>query len=178
MSQGLEAPGVARMKMVLTGIGAGAGLVSLYLTIVTLAQDAAHAFQQLREDLWFVAPIALGLGAQVALYGELRRLHRASRGHATLTAASAGVSGTAMLACCAHHLTDVLPVLGLSGAAIFLNELKTPLAFVGLATTAAGVAYMGRHVGRMRRALGRAGAVSASPIPDAKAGAAACHPSV
>ena len=140
-------------KMALTGIGAAAGLVALYLAIVALAQDAAHAVQQLREDLWFIAPIAVGFGAQVALYGELRRLHRASRGHATLTAASAGVSGTAMLACCAHHLTEVLPVLGLSGAAIFLNEVKTPLAFVGLAMTAAGVVHMGRHVGRMRRAL-------------------------
>lgn len=178
MSQGFEAHGVPRRKMVLTGVGAAAGLVSLYLAIVTLAQDAAHAFQQLREDLWFIAPIAVGFGAQVALYAELRRLHRASKGHATLTAASAGVSGTAMLACCAHHLTDVLPVLGLSGAAIFLNEVKTPLAFLGLAMTAAGVVYMGRNVGRMRRALAYAGAPSVSPVPDAKAGAPACHPPV
>lgn len=152
--------------VVLSGMAAGAGLVLFYLAIVALAQDPAHAFQQLRDDLWFIAPITVGFGTQVALYVYLRRLHQASRGHVAVTAGSTGVSGTAMLACCAHHLADVLPVVGLSGAAILLNEFKTPLALVGLAMNAAGVVYMGRHVRRTRQAL------AAAP-PDAAA--PACH---
>lgn len=144
---------MSRIRAILTGAGAGAGLVAFYLAIVALAQDPAHAVQQLEEDLWFIAPITAGFGTQIALYVHLRQLHRASRGLAAFAAGSTGVSGTAMLACCAHHLADVLPVAGLSGAAVFLDQIKTPLALVGLAMNVAGVVYMGRHVQRMRRSL-------------------------
>lgn len=155
-----------RKSVVLSGVAASAGLVLFYLAIVALAQDPAHAFQQFRDDLWFISPVAVGFGMQVALYVYLRRLHQASRGHVAVTAGSTGVSGTAMLACCAHHLADVLPVVGLSGAAIFLNDIKTPLALVGLAMNVVGVIYMGRHVRRMRRTM--AAVVTSSAAP-------ACH---
>lgn len=159
-------PGAERKPVVLSGVAAAFGLVLFYLGIVTLAQDPVHAFQQLREDLWFIAPITAGFGTQVALYVYLRRLHQASRTHAALAAGSTGVSGVAMLACCAHHLADVLPVVGLSAAAIFLNDIKTPLAFVGLAMNAAGLIYMGLQVRRMRRMLAAVTPAAAGP---------ACH---
>lgn len=54
----------------------------------------------------------------------LRRLH--ARTPAAGVAASTATSGVAMLACCAHHLAEVLPVVGLSGAALFLAEVKLP----------------------------------------------------
>ncbi|HEY6202569.1 MAG TPA: hypothetical protein VI056_05960 [Candidatus Limnocylindria bacterium] len=31
-----------------------------------------------------------------------------------------------MVACCAHHVVDVLPIVGVSGLAVFLVELRTP----------------------------------------------------
>src|SRR3972149_5532526 len=58
------------------------------------------------------------------------------------TAPGTGTSTVAMVACCAHHVTDVLPVLGLSGAAIFLNDYRIPLMTAGLAVNALGVAGM------------------------------------
>lgn len=30
-----------------------------------------------------------------------------------------------MVACCAHHLADLVPVIGVSGAAAFLTEWRT-----------------------------------------------------
>ena len=49
---------------------------------------------------------------------------------------------SAMLACCAHHLADILPIVGVSGAAIFLNAYKTPLLWLGVVMNLAGVAYL------------------------------------
>ncbi len=46
-----------------------------------------------------------------------------------------------MLACCAHHLTEVFTILGLSGAAIFLNAYKTPLLWLGIVMNLFGIAY-------------------------------------
>lgn len=133
------------------GLLAGAALLAFYLGIITLAQGWGHAVDQLGEDRWFVGAIAAGFATQVSLFTYLRGLH--ARAGASGVAASTGTSTAAMLACCAHHLADVLPVIGLSGAAIFLNDYKTPLLWLGIAMNVAGIAYLLRQVRRQRRLL-------------------------
>ena len=132
------------------GAGAVAGLllVGLYLGIVTWAQGLGHARELLWNDRYFVAAIAGGFGVQVGLFVHVRRLvaRRAAGSAAGVTAAGTGTSTVAMVACCAHHVADALPVLGLSGAAIFLNDYRIPLMASGLAVNALGVAFMLRLV--------------------------------
>ena len=122
------------------GLLASLGLLGFYLGLITLAQGWGHAVQQLAEDRWFVAAIMAGFGTQVGLFLYVRALH--ARVAAGGMAASTGTSAAAMLACCAHHLTEILPILGLSGAAVFLNVYKTPLLWLGIAMNLAGIAYM------------------------------------
>ena len=55
---------------------------------------------------------------------------------------SGATSGTAMIACCAHHLADVLPILGLSGASIFLTQYQKPFLALGLSINLFGIAYI------------------------------------
>src|SRR3990172_11588292 len=119
---------------------AGAFLVALYLGLVTWAQGFEHARELVWGDRYFVAAIAAGFGLQVGLFAYLRRLlSLRARGSATAgTAAGTGTSTAAMLACCAHHVTDALPVLGLSGVAIFLGDYRVPLMGLGIAVNAAG----------------------------------------
>jgi hypothetical protein len=57
-----------------------------------------------------------------------------------------------MLACCAHHVSDVLPLLGLSGATVFLNDYRIAFMVAGLAVNAVGVAVMLRLLRREVRA--------------------------
>lgn len=122
------------------GLLAAFGLLVFYLGVITLAQDWSHALQQLAEDRWFVGAIASGFGIQVGLFTFLRGLQM--RTSVSGVAASTGTSTVAMLACCAHHLTDVLPILGLSGAAVFLNVYKTPLLWVGIVMNGIGIVYL------------------------------------
>lgn len=122
------------------GLLAAFGLLAFYLGVITLAQDWSHALQQLAEDRWFVGAIAGGFGIQVGLFTFLRGLQM--RTSVSGVAASTGTSTVAMLACCAHHLTDVLPILGLSGAAVFLNVYKTPLLWVGIVMNGIGIVYL------------------------------------
>lgn len=127
-------------RPVVFGLLASAGLLGFYLGTIALAQGWGHAFTQLREDIPFVAALVAGFGVQVGLVTYLRALH--ARARSAGVAASAGVSGAAMLACCAHHLTDVLPLLGLSAAATFLGAYKTPLLWLSVAVNVAGVAFL------------------------------------
>ena len=128
------------LRPTLYGLLSVAGLLAFYLGVITLAQDWQHALQQLGEDRWFVGAIAAGFGLQVALFTFLRRLHASARAGGVV--ASTGTSTGAMLACCAHHLADVLPVLGLSGAAAFLDAYKAPLLWLAILMNLAGACYL------------------------------------
>lgn len=142
-------PAMRSLRPVAVGLVAALGLLGLYLGIITLAQGWGHALQQLGDDRWFVGAIVLGFGTQVGLFAYLKQLHAhaATRG----VAASTGTSAAAMLACCAHHLADLLPIIGLSGAAILLNAYKTPLLWLGILMNLGGIIYLARTIRAQRR---------------------------
>ena len=140
-------------------VGAGA-LLGLYLGIISLAQGVEHALEQFTTDAVFVSLIAAGFGTQIALFAELRTVDRLHRASAAVTAAGTGTSTAAMLACCAHHLVDLLPLVGLSAAAVFLNAYKTPLFLVGIGMNIIGIVVIARQLQRARRACALADATS------------------
>jgi hypothetical protein len=47
-----------------------------------------------------------------------------------------------MVACCAHHVSDVLPILGVTAAAAFLAEYRLLFMIAGLSMTILGIAFM------------------------------------
>lgn len=137
-------------KRVLWPLGAAlAGmlfLTSLYFGLVFWAEGYEHAVSLFQEDLWFVLPIILGFGIQAALYTILKKRLFApahTTGHGgKLMGASGGTSTVAMVACCVHHVTDVLPILGLTVAATFLAQYRILFMLVGLTITWLGVLAM------------------------------------
>ncbi len=138
------------MKRILIPLAAflfgSAFIASFYIGILTWAQGWDYASSQFVRDRWYVIPILLGFGVQAALYSILRfRLFVpiTSTGHAgSMMGASGGTSATAMVACCIHHVTDVLPILGLSAAASFLTRYQRPFMLVGLAMNLIGIGVM------------------------------------
>jgi hypothetical protein len=56
-----------------------------------------------------------------------------------LTGASGGTSAAAMVACCAHRVADLLPLLGLSAAAGIIGAWRVPLLIVGLVFNLVGI---------------------------------------
>ena len=159
----MEAEG--RLRPFVFAALATAALLTLYLGIIWLAQGWDHAITQLGDDRWFIGAVTLGFGAQVGLFVYVRRLrvHAAAGGMAMST----GTSTAVMLACCAHHLSDILPVVGVSGAAIFLNDFKTPLLWLGILMNAGGVAYLLWQVRIQRRIAYHTPATQGGePVPD------------
>ena len=140
--------GPSLLRPVALGLLAVLGLLAFYLGIITLAQGWGHAMQQLADDRWFISAIASGFGTQVGLFTYLKGLH--AQAAAGGVAASTGTSTAAMLACCAHHLVDILPIVGISGAAIFLNAYKTPLLWLGILMNLIGIVYLLRKIRQQR----------------------------
>ena len=131
---------------IVVGIAGAVALLGLYLGIISLAQGIDHALEQLATDVLFVALVAVGFGIQVGMFAELRTLDRRHRASAAVTAVGTGTSTVAMLACCAHHLVDLLPIIGLSAAAVFLEAYKVPLLVAGIGMNAIGIIVVARQL--------------------------------
>ncbi len=131
---------------VAAGITGAGFLTALYFGLVSWAEGYQHAIELFWEDRWIVFPIILGFGVQMALYIILKKrlfipvAHTGPSG--VLTGASGGMSTAAMVACCAHHVTDVLPILGLTVAATFLAQYRIAFMLVGLGMTLLGIIVM------------------------------------
>ncbi len=55
---------------------------------------------------------------------ELRQRRRSAHLATAATGGGAGASAVGMLACCAHHLTDLAPLAGLTGTAALLSATR------------------------------------------------------
>lgn len=140
----------------LWGMAGAIALLFLYVSIVGGAsRSLGHVLELLATDWPFVAALAAGFGTQVGLYAYLRGLTRGPSAAASAsTGVGTGTSTVAMIACCAHHATDVLPVLGLSavaGAAGVLAEWRLPLMSLGIAMNLIGVALNVRLIRQTKR---------------------------
>ena len=135
------------MRRILIPIAAfltGSALIaSIYFGILIWAQGVDAVPSVFLPNRWYVIPIWITFGIQAALYSILRfRLFapiRSTNHAGTLMGTSGGTSLTAMVACCIHHVTDVLPVLGLSAAATFLTRYQRPFMLLGLGMNIAGI---------------------------------------
>ena len=140
-------PIVKRYLIPLTAFLLGSSLIAaIYFGILIAAQGFEAALNIFLPNRWYVIPIWIIFGIQAALYSILRfRLFIPSTTtHHTgaLMGTSGGTSTAAMVACCLHHVTDVLPMLGLSAAATFLTRYQRPFMLAGLGMNIIGMLVM------------------------------------
>ncbi len=142
----------------LAGILAAVAMAGIYLGILSALQSPAHAVEQLATDGLWVGLVALGFGAQIGMYTHLRVIFHAAKaaGATAVTGAGTGTSTLGMLACCAHHLTELAPLVALTGASSlsgaigFLTEWKYAFIGLGLIMNAVGIVVTIRTVQRAK----------------------------
>lgn len=140
-------------RSIRTGVLAAGALALGYSLIVGLGSRSwSHLLAQWRLDAWLIALVTAGFGAQMALYSHVRRVVRSDGSAAAVATGGTATSTTAMVACCLHHLSDVVPFLGLSGAATFLIQYKVPVVVLSLAANGVGIALMLRTLRHVQRA--------------------------
>ncbi|OGG24656.1 hypothetical protein A3A79_02235 [Candidatus Gottesmanbacteria bacterium RIFCSPLOWO2_01_FULL_43_11b] len=129
--------------VVRNGVIGALALLSLFAITMTLLSGFDAALGQFLALWYLMIPLVLGFGIQVSLYTILKQ--RAKGLMATSgTSASAG-----MLACCAHHAADVLPILGLSAVATLIAQYQVPILSFTLLINILGIAVMWNHVRKM-----------------------------
>lgn len=134
---------------------ASISLLGIYLLVLGTLNSFSHAVQQFL-DLWYwMVPLILGFGLQIALFVSLR--HHSRQGMSSAVFASGGMSTSSMVACCAHHVTEVLPLLGFSAASMLLVQYQSAFLAFGLASTIIGVLFMLREFERRGMPLANIG---------------------
>lgn len=127
-------------KPIILGFGASLLLLGFYFLFLSLANSFSHAAGQFSQLWYWILILILGFGLQVGLFVFIREKQKIVSGK-TL-AASGGISTGAMIACCLHHLTDVLPLMGLAAAAVFLTRYQLFFIIVGILSNLVGIAIM------------------------------------
>jgi Cu+-exporting ATPase len=141
------------MNPLAAGAFASSALLAIYFGVLTLVSGWSFTVSQFAEFWPYIVTLALGFGTQVGLYLYLKQLSMELHQAHCMVAASGTTSTAAMLACCAHYLTNILPVLGTIGLVSLIAQYQIELIWISLAFNAAGLAYIGRQVLLARRAL-------------------------
>jgi hypothetical protein len=131
-------------KAVIHGVIGGAALFVVYLVLLTVANSFEHALEQLAGMWYWIAALVAGFGVQISLYSNVRSEFHARKvaGATGSVAAAGGVSTGSMVACCLHHFTDVLPILGFSAAALFLSQYQDAFLLLGVLSNLTGITIM------------------------------------
>lgn len=121
-------------------------MLALYFIAVSLISDTAFTVGQFKKFWYYIIPLALGFGAQLALYMYLRQAVRQTNGSGKVLAVSGGTSGVAMITCCAHYLANIAPLIVTAGVVTFLTQYQVQFLWVGLLFNIAGVAYIWKKI--------------------------------
>lgn len=115
------------------------GLVLFYVGTLTLANSPQHAYMEFQRFWYLIVPLISLFGLQVGVFTYM--VKKASVGKKSL-AATGGVSGGAMVVCCLHHVFEVLPMLGLTGAALALANYQASFLSIGIISGFVGLLWM------------------------------------
>ncbi len=139
-----------RMRAWAWAIAAAGMLIAVYVATLVWADSLRFAAETFQRLWYWMVPLVLGFAAQVGLFAYVRGAGGAGQqAHGAGVAVSGGASGVSMVACCAHHLSEVLPLLGFAGISLFLTSYQYLFLLAGVLSNAVGSAYMlgimGRH---------------------------------
>lgn len=137
-------------QSLLNGLFAGVSLLSSYFLIMRVATGSWDVAIDQYQSLWLLMSLLIiGFGVQVALYTYVKAV--SVHTNQSSVAATGATSTGAMIACCAHHIVDILPIVGLTGLSVFLAEYQSIFLLLGIFSNIVGIGYLLRQYLRYKR---------------------------
>lgn len=138
------------MKPIIYGLVSALTLIGLYWILVGLISGQEFAVAQFSAYWYFIIALVVGFGIQIGLYVHLKKLISDEKSSGRVVAVSGATSTVAMLACCAHYLANILPVIAAAGIISLIGQYQIELFWVGLAFNLAGIGYITRQMIKFR----------------------------
>lgn len=133
-------------KSVIKGIIASLAILAVYFLILTLVSGWKFTWEQFIQFWYYILSLALGFGIQFGLYSYLKEMIKQKALTGQVLAATGATSAAAMVSCCAHYLTNILPVLGVAGLITFIGQYQVQFFWVGLVFNSLGIVYMAKKI--------------------------------
>ncbi|VVB91713.1 Uncharacterised protein [uncultured archaeon] len=127
------------------GATTGILVVLFNISIASIAEGSLKSgYSVFLDNGIFVYLIPLAVGVQMGLFRYHRNLTAGNvSGSEKMGIAGSATSSIAMIACCLHHVSDLLPAVGLVlAASSFLTGYKDTIIIIGLLANLAGSAYI------------------------------------
>lgn len=137
------------IKSIGKGVIGFAGLLSVYFLVVGSISGWEFARGQFIANWIWIGGSAVGFGIQIFLFTYLRTLHK-ERMSGPVVAVTGTTSGVTMIACCAHYLVNILPIIGISAFAAVIGQYQQELFMVGAVVNIAGIVYMARQLVKVK----------------------------
>ncbi|MGS0972740.1 MAG: hypothetical protein ACVCEJ_05855 [Candidatus Izemoplasmataceae bacterium] len=119
-------------KHYIYGIAASIVMLAFYIGIMLIFNPLYYVIEDfISKFIWFSILITL-FGVQIGLITYIRNINNKRRMSKSQTALSGGISTTSMLACCIHHVTDFIPLIGVSAFTAFLVEFQLYFLIIGI----------------------------------------------
>lgn len=139
------------MRSFLVGGLAALGLVAFYVAVLTVVSGWDFTREQAARDWPYLLAIVPLFGTQVGLFHSIRADAKVAKALGASATASGGMSGTAMVACCAHFVPTLLPYTGVAAFATVVTAWRVPMLLLAIAANAIGILVAWRAVRMNRR---------------------------
>ncbi|KCZ72404.1 hypothetical protein ANME2D_00831 [Candidatus Methanoperedens nitroreducens] len=132
------------------GASIGILVILFNISIASLAEGSLRSgYSVLLSNGIFTYLIPLAVGVQMGLFRHHRNITAEKRlcGSEKVGITGSATSSLTMVACCLHHVSDLLPAVGfILAASSFLTEYKNVIFIIGLSANMAGSAYIARAI--------------------------------
>jgi protein-S-isoprenylcysteine O-methyltransferase Ste14 len=144
LGSSVRGAGYGKERFLLRTFASAIGLLSVYVVVLTLGNSFEHALSELIKWWPWLLFQLMGFGIQMSMFFHMRDLSKLGkwRGSASSLAVGGGVSASTMIACCLHHVTDVLPIIGLSAATLLLTQYQSLFMSLGVLANLVGIIIM------------------------------------
>lgn len=131
------------------GASIGILVILFNISVASLAEGSIEkGYQVFLTNGIFVYLIPLAVGIQMGLFRYHRNITTGNIGGSEkMGMAGSATSSLTMVACCLHHVSDLLPAVGfILAASSFLIRYKDAIITIGLLANMAGSAYIARAI--------------------------------
>ena len=158
-------PGIMDIKSLfknpfIFGASVGILVVLFNISIASLAEGSFEkGYQVFLTNGIFVYLIPLAVSVQMGLFRYHRNLTSENKlcGSEKMGMAGSATSSLTMVACCLHHVSDLLPAVGfILAASSFLIQYKDAIITAGLLANLVGSAYIARAILKDRSIIAEA----------------------
>ncbi len=135
------------------GIGAGMLVIFFNISIASFAEGSFQkGYQIFLSNGVFVYLIPPAVGIQMGLFRYHRNITAGNMvGTEKMGIAGSAASSLTMVACCFHHVSDILPSIGfIFAASSFLIRYQYAIIIIGLIANVAGSFYIARSILKYR----------------------------